>query len=117
MSDGNLFEALDEFGEEWVGDVFNDDAEEAAAAGDKGARVGVGEVVELLDRLPDALGELLAYDGRAIDGAGDGGDGDLGQRGHGPNVGRLVGAFASCFSSHVQILSDSRKQIGLNIPS
>jgi hypothetical protein len=53
--DGDLFKALDQLRKEGVGDVLNDDAEEAAAAGDEGARMGVGKVVELLDRLPDAL--------------------------------------------------------------
>ena len=101
VGDGDLFEALDQFREERIGDVFNDDAEKAAAAGDQGARVGVGKVVQLLDRLPNALGELFADDGRAVDGARNRGDGNLGQCGHGPNVGRFVGAFATCFSSHV----------------
>ncbi len=32
MRDGDLFKALDELGEERIGDVFNDDAEQAAAA-------------------------------------------------------------------------------------
>ena len=45
VGDGDLFKALDQFGKEGVGDVFDDDAEEAAAAGDQGARMGVGEVV------------------------------------------------------------------------
>ncbi len=37
---GDLFEALDQFGEERIGDVFNDDAEEAAAAGDQACARG-----------------------------------------------------------------------------
>jgi hypothetical protein len=69
VGDGDLFEAGDEFREEGVGDVFDDDAEDAAAPGDQAARVGVGEVVQLLDGLPDALGELLADSGRGVDGA------------------------------------------------
>ena len=60
VGDGDLFEALDQLGKEGVGDVFNDDAEEAAAAGNQGARMGVGEVIQLLDGLPDALGEAFA---------------------------------------------------------
>ena len=90
---GNLFEALDQLREERIGDVLNDDAEEAAAPGDERARMGVGEIIQLLDRLPDTLGELLTYDGRAIDGARDGGDGDFGQCGYSPNVGRFIGAL------------------------
>ena len=69
MGDGDLFEALNEFGKEGVGDVFNDDAEEAAAAGDERAGMGVWEVVQLLDGLPDALGEAFADERRAIDGS------------------------------------------------
>jgi hypothetical protein len=56
---GDLFKVLDQFREEWIGDVFDNDAENAAAAGDQAACMGVGEVVELLDGLPDALGEPL----------------------------------------------------------
>ena len=56
MGDSDFFKALDQFGKEGVGDVFNNDPQEAAAARDKGARMGVGEVVELLDCVPDALG-------------------------------------------------------------
>ena len=93
VGDGDLFEALDELREEGVGDVFNDDAEEAAAAGDEGARVGVGEVVELLDGLPDALAEAFADQGRAVDGSGDGGDGDFGHGGNSANVGEFSRQF------------------------
>ena len=42
----DFFEALDQLGEEGIGDVFDNDAEQAAAAGDQGARVGVGKVVQ-----------------------------------------------------------------------
>ncbi len=94
VRDGDLFEALDQFGEEGIGDVFDDDAEEAAAAGDQRARVGVGKVVELLDGLPDAFGEALADQRRAVDGSGDRGDGDLGHGGNGANVGQFAGGLA-----------------------
>ena len=63
MGDCDFFKALNEFREEGVGDVFNDDAEEAASAGDEGAGVGVRKVIQLLDGLPDALGEALADQG------------------------------------------------------
>ena len=69
MRHGNLFKARDQFGEERVGDVLDDNAQDAAASRDQAARVGVGEVVELLDGLPDALRELLAYRRRSVDGA------------------------------------------------
>ena len=111
VGDGDLFKALDQLREEGVGDVFNDDAEEAAAAGDQGARVGVGEVVELLDGLPNALGEPFADQRGAVDGSGDGGDGDLGQSGDGADVGRLGGALAGCFSSHEPILFETNLNV------
>ena len=104
VGDGDLFKALNEFGKEGVGDVFNDDAEEAAAAGDEGAGVGVGEVIQLLDGLPDALGEALADQRRAVDGSGDGGDGDLGQGRDGTDVGRFGRSLAGGFSRHEPIL-------------
>ena len=56
----DLFKALDQLREEGVGDVFNNDAENAAAARDQGARMGVGKVIQLLDGLPDALGQPVA---------------------------------------------------------
>ncbi len=66
MGDGDLFKALDELGEEWIGDVFDDDAEDAAATGDQAARMGVGKVLELLDGLPDALAEPFADRGERL---------------------------------------------------
>ncbi len=92
--DGDLFEALDQLGEEGIGDVFDDDAEQAAAAGDQGARVGVGQVVELLDGLPDAFAEAVADQRRAVHGSGDRGDGDFGHGGNGANVGEFAGGLA-----------------------
>jgi len=97
---GDFFEALDQLREEGVCDVFNDDAKKAAAAGDQGASVRVGEVVELLDGLPDALGQFLADDGRAVDGSRHCCDGDFGQCGYSPDIGCLVSALTTCFSSH-----------------
>ena len=79
MRDGNLFEALNEFGEERIGNVFNDDAQKTAAARDKGAGMRVGKVIQVLDSLPDALGEALADYGSAVDSSGDRGDGNLGR--------------------------------------
>ena len=70
--------------------------------------MGVGEVVQLLDGLPDALGELLADDRRAVDGARNCGDGDFGQSSHGPNIGSLVAGFANGFPGHEEILSTSK---------
>ncbi len=69
VRDGNLFKALDQLREKGVGDVFDDDAEDAAAARNQAARMGVGEVIELLDGLPDPLGQPLAHCRRSVDGA------------------------------------------------
>ena len=90
----DLFEALDQLGEEGIGDVFDDDAEQAAAAGDQGARVGVGQVVELLDGLPDTLAETVADQRRTVDGSRYCGDGNFGHGGNGANVGKFAGGLA-----------------------
>lgn len=80
--DGGLFEALDELGEEGVGDVGDEEADESAASGDEGAGLGVGEVVELADGVADACSHGRV-DGRdVVDCAGDGGDGDAGEPGN-----------------------------------
>src|ERR1700761_90825 len=71
VGNGDLFEVLDQFGKEWVGDVLDDDSENAAAARDQAARMTVGEVVQLLDGLPDTLGKPLAHQRGAIDCPGD----------------------------------------------
>src|ERR1700743_2405756 len=63
VRDGDLLEALDQLREERVGDVFDDDAEEAAAAGDERAGMGVRVVVKLLDGLPDPLAGTLPFGG------------------------------------------------------
>src|ERR1700722_6454477 len=60
-SNGDFFEALDQLRKEGIGNVLDDDAQKAAASGDKGARVRVGQIVELLDRLPDTFAETFAY--------------------------------------------------------
>jgi len=54
IGDSDLFEAGDEFGKEGIGDVFNDDAKDAATSRNQAAGMGIRKVVELLDRLPDA---------------------------------------------------------------
>ena len=55
VSDGDLLEALDEFWKEWIGNVFDDDPEQAAAARDQGAGVGIGKIIELFNGLPYPL--------------------------------------------------------------
>ena len=102
--DGDLFKALDQLREEWIGDVFDDDAENAAAAGDQRAGMGVGQIVELLDGLPDALVEAFADQRRAVHGSGDRGDGDLGYGGNSANVGEFAGGLAFGFARHEPIL-------------
>ena len=84
--DGNIFKPLDQLGEERVGDFGDDEAEELAAAGDQGASLSVGEVVEFVDDLPYALGYFGVDGGDVIDGAGDGRDGDIRGAGDGADV-------------------------------
>ena len=104
VSHCDLFKALDQLGEEWVGNVFDNDAENAAAAGDQAACMSIGKVVQLLNSLPDALGKAVADCRRVVDGPGDRGDGDLGQGGYGANVRRLDDCLARSFSNHETIL-------------
>jgi hypothetical protein len=67
--DGDLLELLDQFGEEGIGDFGDDEAEQTALAGDEGAGLGVGEVIELGDGLPDASGQGRVHGRDVIDGA------------------------------------------------
>ena len=100
MGHGHLFKALHQIGEEGVGNVFNDDAEKTAAAGNQGTRVGIWKVIQLLDCLPDTLGEMLSHCRRAVDRSRDGGDGDLCEGRHGAYIGRLHNCLARTFSNH-----------------
>ena len=86
VGDGDLFELLDEFGEERVGNFRDDEAEQFAFAGDEGSGLGVGEIVELGDGLPDAGGEDGIDCGDVVDGAGYGRDGDAGACCYATNV-------------------------------
>jgi hypothetical protein len=61
VGDRDLFKALDQLGEEGVGNVFNDDAQQAAVAGNKGARMGIGKIIQLVNRLPNALLQPVTY--------------------------------------------------------
>jgi len=86
IGDGDIFKPLDQLGEERIGDLGDDEAEELAASGDQSAGLGVGKVVEFVDHFPDAFGDLR-IDGRdVIDGAGDGRDGDVRGAGDGADV-------------------------------
>jgi len=102
--DGDLFEALDQIGEEGIGDVLNDDAEEATAAGNQRSSVGIGKVIQLLDCAPDALAEAFANQWRAIDSSGDGGDRHLCHCGDGANIGQPAGFPAVYLSRHSAIV-------------
>ena len=64
----------------------------------------VGQIVKLLDRLPDTFAETLADQGRAIHGPGDGGDGDFGRGGNSANVWKFAGGLALWFTRHEPIL-------------
>ena len=83
---GDLLELLDEFGEEGVCNFGDDEAEEFAFAGDEGAGLGVGEVVEVGDGLPDACRENGIDGWNVVDGAGYGGDGDASASGDAPDI-------------------------------
>jgi len=99
--DGDVFEFLDEFWEEGVSDFRDDETEQAAFAGDEGAGLGVGKVVEIGNSFPDAGGKDGVDGGNVVDGTGDGGDGDAGKRsyaadidlGRSGDVSRLAGSF------------------------
>src|SRR5579859_3624375 len=68
-SDGDFFEAGNELREEGIGNVFNNDPKNTAPPRYQAPRMGVGEVIELFDGLPDALRQFLADRGRLVDGA------------------------------------------------
>ena len=104
VGDRDLFKTLDQFGEERVGNVFNDDAEKTAATGNEGARLGIWKVIQLLDRLPDTLGKTLPHCRRAADRSRDGGDGDLCEGCDGAYIRRLDNCFARSFSNHEPFL-------------
>jgi len=104
VRDGDLFEALDQFGEEWIGNVLDDDAENAAAARDERPSMGVRKIVELLDCLPDTLAETFADQRRAVHGSGDRGDGDLGYGCDSTNVGEFAGGLPLWFARHPPML-------------
>jgi hypothetical protein len=78
--DGDLLELLDEFGEEGVGDLGDDEAEQTRLSGDEGACLGVGKVIEFRNGLPDPGRKRGIDRGHVIDGAGDRGDRDFGVR-------------------------------------
>jgi hypothetical protein len=66
--------------------------------------MGVGEIVELLDCLPDAFAEALTDQRRAIHGSGNRGDGDLGYGCDSTNVGEFSSGLWLRFARHPPIL-------------
>ncbi len=99
VSNGNILESLDQLGEEWIGNFRNDEAKEPASARDQGARLGIRKIVKFADGIPYPLGHL-GIDGRVmIDGAGDGGDGNLCPLGYRPYIHerRLLGGASLGF--------------------
>ncbi len=106
MSDGYLFKVLNEFGEEWIGDVFDDDAENAAAAGDERAGMGIREIAELSLIACQTRFESrsLTRGGRAIHGPRDRGNGDLGYGCNRTNVGEFAGGLPLWFARHQPML-------------
>src|SRR5579859_7164584 len=79
--DGLIFEVFDEFGEEGIGYIRNDEPQHAAAAGNKSPRVSVRVEIKLFDRFLDALCGARADFVGTVDGAGDGCRGDFGEFG------------------------------------
>ncbi len=72
VAHGDIFKAFDQFGEERVCNVGDDESVEAGAAGAERAGVCIRVVAELLDGAADAKGSFIAYFVRAIDGPGNG---------------------------------------------
>ncbi len=70
VANGHIFERLDQFGEERVRDVGDDEAVHAAASGTKRAGVCVGVITERLDGAAHAFGGLRRHFVGTIDGAG-----------------------------------------------
>ena len=119
VADGGGLEALDEFGEEGVGDVRDEEAEEARAAGDEGAGLGVGVVVEIAYGLADAGGHGGVDGGDVVDGAGGGGDGDVGgagrRRGYRSGVGRWDRRTSACESCGVGLFLEKYRFAGREV--
>ena len=96
MSNCNLFKALDQFREEGIGDVLNNDAEETAVPGNQSARMGVGKVIQMLNGLPDAFRQPVADHRGVVDGSGNRGDRYFRERGNGAYI-WCLGSFSGCF--------------------
>jgi len=60
--------------------------EKPAAPGYQGAGLRVGQIIQLADHLPDALGHFGIDGGDVIDGARDGGDRDIGELRNSMNI-------------------------------
>ena len=84
--DGDVFEALHQFGKEWIRDIGDHQAEHAAASRNQRPRLAVGIVSEFLDRLPNSLSRLGIHRRRVVQSSGDGGNGHLGSPGYVTNA-------------------------------
>ena len=115
---GDVFEALKEFGKEGVGDLGDDEAEYLAASGDESSSLGVGEVVEFADDVPHAFGQGWVHRGDAVDGAGDRCDGDVRRSCNRADVHAFgcfaSGLFAGLLLSGCHVASDEDTTSGWN---
>ena len=62
------FEGLDNFRKEVVGDLRNNQSEDAASSGNQRTRLPVGIIAEFFDGFPDTLSKLRVHGGNLIDG-------------------------------------------------
>ena len=67
MFDSRRFKRLNNFGEKWIRNFRNDQAKNAASARNQGARLPVRIIPELVNRLPNPLGQLRIDRGHPID--------------------------------------------------
>ncbi len=86
LLDGEILELLHQFGEKWIGDLRDHEAEDAAAAGDERAGLGIGHVAHFLDGAPHALRQFGGDGGDTVYRAGNCGDGDAGALRHVANA-------------------------------
>ena len=54
LGNGKVFKLLNQLWKKWVGDLRNNEAQHAAAAGNQRPSLGVGQVAQLIDRPPDS---------------------------------------------------------------
>src|SRR5215469_7380081 len=89
--DGEIFKGLNDLGEEGVGDFRNDQSEDAAAAEDEGASLGVRVVAEFIDNSPNSFSELGIHRRNTVNRPGYGCGGDFCPPGDLTNVHGVTG--------------------------